>query len=268
MDTPLATPDFAAAEETPRVRLERHGAVSHLVLDRPPLNVLDLRMLAELDDVLAAISNDRTTKCLVLRGAGKAFCAGVDVADHTEDRVERMLELFHGAVRRLMALPFPVVAAVNGAALGGGCELLLACDVVLARDDARIGQPEIRLGVFPPVAAAVLPRLIGRQRALDLILTGRTLRAGEARELGLVTRVLAAESFEREVEEYAARLASHSGPVLRLAKRAVLEGAGLPVGDAVEHAERLYLRELVPLADAREGLRAFMEKRDPEWREA
>jgi cyclohexa-1,5-dienecarbonyl-CoA hydratase len=167
------------------------------VLDRPPLNVLNLPMLAELEKTCALLSNERSLKCVVLRGAGRAFCAGVDVADHTPDRVERMLELFHGAVRRLMALPCPVVAAVNGAALGGGCELLMACDVVLARDDARIGQPEIRLGAFPPVAAAVLPRLIGRQRALDLVLTGRTLSAEEAREMGLVTRVLAAETFER-----------------------------------------------------------------------
>jgi cyclohexa-1,5-dienecarbonyl-CoA hydratase len=269
MDTlaAAASPAAAPGEDPPFVRLEGEGAVVHLVLDRPPLNVLNLRMLAELEDVLARVSNERSLKCLVVRGAGRAFCAGVDVADHTDERVERMLELFHGAVRRLMALPCPVVAAVNGAALGGGCELLMACDVVLARDDARIGQPEIRLGAFPPVAAAVLPRLIGRQRALDLVLTGRTLGAEEAREMGLVTRVLAVETFEREVDEYAALLASRSGPVLRLAKRAVVEGEELPLQEAVGRAERLYLRELVPLEDAREGLRAFMEKRDPRWRE-
>lgn len=263
----LAPPPAARADGPTFVRVEGAGAVRHLVLDRPPLNVLNLRMLAELDDVLARLSNERSLKCLVIRGAGRAFCAGVDVADHTPERVERMLELFHGAVRRLMALPVPVVAAVNGAALGGGCELLMACDVVLARDDARIGQPEIRLGAFPPVAAAVLPRLVGRQQALDLVLTGRTLEAGEAREIGLVTRVLAVETFEREVDDYARLLASRSGPVLRLAKRAVLEGAELPLAVALARAERLYLRDLVPLEDAREGLRAFMEKRDPEWRE-
>jgi cyclohexa-1,5-dienecarbonyl-CoA hydratase len=256
-------------EDTPRyVRVEVDGPVAHLVMDRPPLNVLHLPMLAELEKACGRLSNERSLKCVVLRGAGRAFCAGVDVADHTPDRVQWMLELFHGAVRRLMSLPFPVVAAVNGAALGGGCELLMACDVVLACDDAKIGQPEIRLGAFPPVAAAVLPRLMGRQRALDLVLTGRTLSATEAWEIGLVTRVLAAETFDDDVAAYAALLASRSGPVLRLAKRAVLEGAELPLQEAVGRAERIYLDELMPLEDAHEGIRAFIEKRDPVWKEA
>jgi cyclohexa-1,5-dienecarbonyl-CoA hydratase len=263
-----APPPSAPAEGTRWVRLERSGPVIRLVLDRPPLNVLHLDMLAELEDALAALSNERSLKCLVLTGAGRAFCAGVDVADHTDERVGPMLARFHGAVGRLMALPFPVVAAVNGAALGGGCELLMACDVVLARADAKIGLPEIRLGAFPPVAAAVLPRLIGRQAALDLILTGRTLSAEEAREIGLATRVLAAETFDEDVAAYASLLAGHSGPFLRLAKRAAAEGAERPAGDAVAHAERIYLEELMGLEDAREGVRAFMEKREPAWKEA
>jgi cyclohexa-1,5-dienecarbonyl-CoA hydratase len=258
----------SSAEGSRCVRVERSGAVARLVLDRPPLNVLNLQMLAELEDAFTGLSNERSLKCVVVTGAGRAFCAGVDVADHTEDRVGRMLERFHGAVRRLMALPCPVVAAVNGAALGGGCELLMACDVVLARDDAKIGQPEIRLGAFPPVAAAVLPGLIGRQRTLDLILTGRTMTAEEAREIGLVTRVLAVETFEADVEAYAALLASRSGPVLRLAKRAVTETADLPLQEAVGRAERIYLEELMRLEDAHEGVLAFMEKRDPVWKEA
>jgi cyclohexa-1,5-dienecarbonyl-CoA hydratase len=270
MHTPSTTLSPAAPEERrgPGVRLEMRGRVGHLVLDRPPLNVLDLATLAELDDACAALSNERSLTCVVLRGAGRAFCAGVDVADHTDDRVDRMLELFHGAVRRLMALPCPVVAAVHGATLGGGCELMMACDMVLASENARIGQPEIRLGAFPPVAAAVLPRLIGRQRALDLILTGRVIGAGEAREMGLVTRVLPTAEFEAGVDAYARELASLSGPVLRLAKRAVLEGSEGTVAEAIGRAEWLYLRDLVPLEDAREGLRAFMEKRDPVWKEA
>jgi cyclohexa-1,5-dienecarbonyl-CoA hydratase len=266
----IAAPPAAAkgAEGTRFVRVERSGSLARLILDRPPLNVLNLEMLADLEDALATLSNERSLKCVLLTGAGRAFCAGVDVADHTEDRVRPMLERFHAAVRRMMALPCPVVAVVNGAALGGGCELLMACDVVLARDDARIGQPEIRLGAFPPVAAAVLPRLIGRQRTLDLILTGRTMTAEEAEEIGLVTRVFAMETFEAEVEAYAALLASRSGPVLRLAKRAVAETADLPVQEAIGCAERIYLEELMRLDDAHEGVLAFMQKRDPVWKEA
>jgi cyclohexa-1,5-dienecarbonyl-CoA hydratase len=258
----------SGARHAERVRVERRGAVAHLVLDRPPLNVLDLAMLEELDEALAGISNERSIKCVVVRGAGRAFCAGVDVADHTEDRVERMLELFHGVVLRMVTLPCPVVVAVHGAALGGGCELMLAGDVVLAGADARIGQPEIRLGAFPPFAAAVLPRIVGRQRALDLILSGRTLSAADAQAIGLVSRVFDPQDLEREVDAYATLLAAQSGPVLRLAKRAVLEGEDLPLAGAVERAERLYLDELVRLEDSREGLAAFLEKRVPAWKEA
>ena len=165
---------------TGTVRYSRDGGIGRLVIDRPPVNVLDLATLEASQAALAKAAADRKLKVLALSGAGRAFSAGVDVADHTADRVGRMIELFHGALRRLMALEVPVIAVVHGATLGGGCELALACDMVLARDDLRLGQPEIQLAVFPPFAAALLPRLIGRQRAMDLVLTGRPLRADEA----------------------------------------------------------------------------------------
>ncbi|MFQ5679471.1 MAG: enoyl-CoA hydratase/isomerase family protein [Gemmatimonadota bacterium] len=247
------------------VHLERGDRTARLVLDRPPLNVLDVPMLRELGGKLAEVAADPEVGVLVLTGAGRAFCAGVDVADHLPDRVGTTLELFHEAVRRLRELEMPVVAAVNGAALGGGCELLLACDVGLAREGAKLGQPEVRLGALPPAAAALLPRRVGYQRALELILTGRTLDAAEAERFGLVTRVLPADRFEGEVDRYVAGLASLSRPVLRLAKRAVLEGLELPWREALERAQGVYLEELAGLADAREGLAAFLEKREPVW---
>lgn len=250
-------------------RLERgeNGAV-RLVLDRPPLNVLHIPMLEELDRVLSDLSADPELKLLVLTGEGRAFCAGVDVADHTAERVEHMIAAFHGVVRRLLGLPCPVVAAVNGAALGGGCELVIACDLVIASDKARLGQPEIQLGVFPPVAAALLPRLIGLQGALDLILTGRVIGAAEAREIGLVGRVVPADGFDEAVQEYVDSLAGLSGPVLRLAKRTVVDGLAAPLTDAFDEAEERYLHELMDLQDPHEGLAAFMEKREPVWRNA
>jgi cyclohexa-1,5-dienecarbonyl-CoA hydratase len=162
----------------------------------------------------------------------------------------------------------PVVAAVNGAALGGGCELLLACDLVIASERAKLGQPEIRLGVFPPVAAALLPRLIGRQRALDLVLTGRVIAATEAQAIGLVGRVVPAEGFDEAVDEYVGSLSSLSRPVLRLTKRTVVEGMAESLWEAFDRAERRYLDELMELEDAHEGLAAFLEKREPVWRDA
>ncbi len=251
------------------LRLERgEDGVARLTLDRPPLNVLHIPMLRELDAALGEIAEDREAKLLLITGEGKAFCAGVDVADHTAERVEFMLETFHGALRRLLGLELPVVAAVNGAALGGGCELVLACDLVIASASAKLGQPEIQLGVFPPVAAALLPRLIGRQRALDLILTGRVIGAEEARDIGLVSRVAPADGFANAVEEYVGDLAALSRPVLRLTKSVTLEGMELPAAQALERAEAAYLNELMRLEDPHEGLAAFMEKREPVWKDA
>jgi len=254
------------ATATP-ARYTREGGIGRLVLDRPPVNVLNLGAMEALQSALAEAAADTGLTVLAVSGIGRAFSAGVDVADHTADRVGRMLALFHGAVRQLMALEAPVVALVHGAALGGGCELALACDMILARDDLKLGQPEIQLAVFPPVAAALLPRLIGRQRALDLILTGRTIGAAEALRLGLVSRVFSAAEFDAGTAAALAEMASRSGPALRLAKRAVLESEDLTFGPALQRAEDLYLNELMHLPDVHEGLAAFMEKRAPVWKE-
>lgn len=251
-----------------RVHLAATDGVATLTLDRPPLNVLDRAMLAELHAALAAIERRTELRALVITGAGKAFCAGVDVADHTADRIADALPAFHRIVGALLALDVPVIAAVNGAALGGGCEIALACDIVLARSDARIGLPEIQLGVFPPVAAALLPRLIGWQRAAECVLTGRTYTGEEARELGLVRHVHAPERFDAEVRAYAQRFAALSAPVLRIAKRALRDGAAVETMHGVGRAESLYLDALMRLPDAHEGIAAFLEHRHPVWSHA
>lgn len=260
MSAPPATREF--------LRVERDADVVRLVMDRPPLNVLHLPMLGELEEALAGVEADDEARVLVLAGAGKAFCAGVEVADHLPERVETTLARFGDVIRRLLDLPMPLVAAVHGAALGGGCELTLACDVVLARADLRLGVPEVRLGAIPPVAAALLPRLVGRQRALDLILSGRSLGAEEARSLGLATHVYPEDGFEAAVGGYLRGLAALSRPVLRLAKRAVTAGLEGSTEEALAGAEALYLREVARLSDAREGLAAFLEKREPVWSDA
>ena len=252
----------------PTVRCEVAGGVARITLDRPPLNVLNQAMLDDLATAIAAVRAGPPVKCLLLIGAGKAFCAGVDIADHTADRVEKMLHTFHDVIKALLACEAPVICAVQGAALGGGMELALACDVVLARDDAKFGQPEIKLGVFPPAAAVLLWRLVGRQRAMDLILSGRTMGAAEAHAIGMASHVYAADKFATEVNAYVSHLASLSAPVLRLAKRAVNDGLTSASGAALMHAERLYLRDLMELADPQEGLAAWAAKRAPVWKDA
>lgn len=251
------------------VRFDASEPVIRITLARPPLNILTTAMLEELAVALHAVATQRTAKLLLLTGEGdRAFCAGVDVGDHTPARVAGMMTAFERVIEALLALELPVVAGLNGGALGGGLELALACDLVLARDDAVVGLPEIRLGVFPPAAAVLLPRRVGRQRALDLILTGRTLRADEAHRLGLVTAVAPSADFAQVLEAYVGVLAGMSAPVLRLAKRAVVSSLESTEADALRHADRIYLEELMRLHDAHEGLAAFLEKRSPEWSDA
>jgi len=239
--------------------------VATLVLDRPPLNILDLETIARLDEALSSLDPD--LQLLFLRGAGpRGFSAGVAVQDHTPDRIARALAGLHGAIRRLDALPAVTVAAVHGHCLGGGMELALACDLVLATDDARFGQPEIDLGCFPPVAAALYPKLLGASRTLELLLTGRTMTCAEAESLGLVTWRVAEGGLDLGIARVIADLTAKSAAVTRLAKRAVRAGRDRSVPEALAETERLYLDDLVRSEDMHEGLAAFLEKRPPAWR--
>jgi cyclohexa-1,5-dienecarbonyl-CoA hydratase len=177
-----------------------------------------------------------------------------------------MLESFHAVFRTLEQMSKPALALVDGAALGGGCELVAACDIVIAASRAKFGQPEIKLGVFPPVAAVLLPRVVGERRAREWILTGEIFDAQEALRAGLVSHVVEAEQLESKLEEVLARLRELSAPALEMTRRAMDAGRGRPFLEALERAEDIYLNELMKTEDAQEGVQAFMEKRKPDWR--
>lgn len=247
------------------VQLEVADGVATITLDRPPLNILTLEVIDELSVALEAASERDYLKVAVLRAAGKAFCAGVDVADHIPERVDEMIRGFGRLFSQLRAFPTPTVAVVQGAALGGGMELALGCDLVLAGTSARFGQPEIKLGVFPPIAAALLPHLIGYQQAARLVLTGEIVSADEAARLGFVTFAVPDGELPARLEQILAGFHKLSGTVLGLAKGALLLGAEHGVMRAREPIEYLYLTDLMATSDAREGIRAFMEKRPPVW---
>jgi cyclohexa-1,5-dienecarbonyl-CoA hydratase len=249
------------------ITLEKSNNIARLTLNKPPLNVMDIAMMEELNAALASLRGDRASKVVVIAAAGKAFSAGVDIADHTKDRVDEMIKKFHAIFHTLWSLEQPVVAAVQGAALGGGCELAIACDFIVASEKAKFGQPEIKVGVFPPIAALVLPRLIARKKAYELVLTGETIDAREAERLGLVNAVAPVESFDAAVSAFVGKLTALSGAVLRLAKRAVQTGLDQGADAAFAEIERLYLRDLMATEDAVEGLAAFMEKRAAVWKE-
>lgn len=252
---------------TETLRLERDGRLATLILDRPPLNILDLATLRHLGALLDELTGDEELQLLVLRSASpRAFSAGVAVEDHVAERIPDMLGLFHGALERLRTLPALTLAAVQGHCLGGGLELAAACDLVLAADDARFGQPEVELGCFPPYAAALYPRRIGRGATLDLLVTGRQIDGREAARIGLVQRVAPTGQFEASLERLTGELLSASRPVARLIKRAVRAGEEGPHRQTVTECERLYLDELSKVEDMEEGLAAFREKRSPRWR--
>lgn len=260
-------PETAAATQETGVTLSRRHRVATLTLERPPLNVLDLATLADLGRAVESLAGDSGLQVLVVRGAGeRAFSAGVSVQDHTRDRIAAMLERFHGALVVLRELPAVTLAAVRGHCLGGGMELAAACDLVLAEEGARFGQPEVRLGCFPPFAAALLPARLGPGRTLELLATGRTLAAEEAYRLGLVTHLAPAGELEARLDELVADLTAASTPVLHLIKRAVRAGDHLGFPRALAETERLYTEELTVTEDMEEGLAAFLEKREPRWR--
>jgi cyclohexa-1,5-dienecarbonyl-CoA hydratase len=249
----------------PGVHVTVERGLARVELDRPPLNVLDLAAAAELADALEGVAARDDVSVIALAGRGRAFCAGVDVRDHLPDRGADMLRAFHRACVALLDAPQPTVAVVHGAALGGGCELTLVCDLVLASERATFGQPEIRLAVFPPLAAVALPRMIPLHHASDLLLTGRVAGATEAARMGLVNRVCAEAELGAAAEETLGALLALSPASLRLTKQAMLRARVRPTAQEIADAERFYVERLMNTPDAVEGLRAFMEKRTPVW---
>lgn len=247
------------------ISFETKNGASFLTLKRAPLNVLDISALTQLESALTGLSRDESIRVLVLKAEGKMFSAGVDVADHTPDKVGEMIPLFDRTCRALANFPAPTIAVVHGHALGGGCELVLCCDFAVMAEGAKIGQPEIQLAAIAPIAAMRLPQLVGYRNAADILFTGRTLTSDEALKMGLVNAVVPADRLEKWVEEKVAHLTSLSRAALTMTKRALHLGFGAWDASAAE-LERLYLDELMKTADAHEGLTAFMEKRAAVWK--
>jgi cyclohexa-1,5-dienecarbonyl-CoA hydratase len=248
------------------IQLDRDEGLAAIILNREPLNVLNMAMMREINQALDVLKTEQI-KILVFKARGKAFSAGVDVGEHLGDQVEEMIEVFHGIFRRMDALPAVSIASVQGAALGGGCELALYCDLVLASEKAKFGQPEIQVGVFPPIAALIFPRITGRKKALELILSGETIDAQEALNLGLINKVVPSESMEEELEKFCGKFLPSSGLVSTLTKKAFYAGLMDHPDLGLKAIEKIYLQELMKTRDAEEGLKAFLEKRKPVWRE-
>lgn len=243
------------------------GHVGRLVLKRPPVNILNIEMMREITDVLLGVQKSQGLRALVISAEGKFFSAGVDVGEHTKEKVREMISVFHGIFDNLNRINVPTIALVAGPALGGGCELALYCDMVLASERAKFGQPEIKVGVFPPIAAFLVPNIAPMKFSAEMLLTGETYLAAEMKAVGLVNRVFLEDKFQAESEAFIDKIISQSSVVLQLTKRALLAGHGKTYKEAMPTIEELYLNNLMSTEDASEGLAAFMEKRKPTWKD-
>jgi cyclohexa-1,5-dienecarbonyl-CoA hydratase len=237
-----------------------------ITLNRQPLNVLNIAMMEEINGVLGEWQGKKDLKAVLFNAKGKCFSAGVDVGEHMGDLAPKMIEAFHRIFRLMDRLGIPTIASVHNSCLGGGCELAIFCDLVLAGEGAKFGQPEIQVGVFPPIAAQIMPRIMGRKAAMDLILSGRIISASEALQLGLINKVVKDEELEKETEAFVKPYLRLSAEVLRQCKSAITAGLMDDLEPSLKRIEDIYLNGLMKTHDAQEGLKAFLEKRKPEWR--
>ena len=247
--------------------VERDGGVVRCTLDRPPLNLLEPDLIRALRDCFRTLADDPTVRVAVLSGRGRAFTAGMDVhvlAALDVARAKALITGLHDAIHAVHVAPFPVVAAVNGHALGAGFELMLACDLRVAARGATMGLPEVRVGVPSVIEAALLAPMVGPGRAAELLLCGESITADEALAWGMVNRVVAPAELDGAVDAMVGKILAGAPAAIRLQKELMVRWRSTDLATAVEYGVNAFAVSYAS-ADAREGLRAFLEKRPPRW---
>lgn len=247
------------------ILIKKEGSIGKIIFNNGSLNILNIAMMEQINEALDDFLEDDTLKVVVIGHHGKSFSAGVDVGEHMGDTVKKMMEVFHGMFKRLNRIKVPTVACVKGAALGGGCEVAAFCDIVLASEKAKFGNPEIKVGVFPPVSAVIFPFIIGEKKSFELLLQGEIINANESHRIGLVNHVFSLESFDQEVTTFLERFTKLSKVVLQYTKKSIKLSIDSDFDTKLDEVEAFYLNELMKTHDANEGLQAFIEKRAPKW---
>jgi len=237
-----------------------------ITFNRPFVNVLNISMMDEINDALNSLQGKKDLKVVLFNAKGKCFSAGVDVGEHMGDLAPKMIGTFHRIFRLMDKLGIPTVSSVFSSCLGGGCEVAVFSDLVIAGEGAKFGQPEIQVGVFPPIAAHIMPRIMGRKAAMDLILSGRVISAAEALQMGLINKVVKDQDPEKETEAFLKPYLGLSAEVLRQTKKAIAAGLHDDLEASLRPIEEIYLNKLMKSHDAQEGLKAFLEKRKPVWK--
>jgi len=249
-----------------RISFHMEPPIARIVLNNPPVNVIDIPMMDELAEALNEIETRPDIAILIISGSQRAFSAGVDVAAHTPDKVEQMLNKFHGVIRALVGSKKVSIAAVHGICLGGGAELAMVCDLAYTSELATWGFPEIKLGCYPPVAVTALAALVGQKHAADLVLTGRSITGREAASIGLANSVMPEVDLEHVVQDAVQHLSQLSPAVLAITKKAVYAWDAIHFDKGLARAEKIYLDDLMRTEDSQEGIHAFLEKRSPVWK--
>lgn len=245
--------------------VEKTNNIGKIIFNNGPLNILTIGMMAQINEALERFLEDDSLKLVIFDHNGKAFSVGVDVGDHMGDRAPKMIKEFHGIFRKLNKLKCPTIASIKGAALGGGCEIAIFCDIVLTSEKAKFGQPEIKVGVFPPIAVIAFPQIIGNKKAFELIMLGEIIDAEEALRIGISNHIFPIESYEQNFTEFIESFNDISTIILQYTKKAYNKALGIDFETKLDEIEEFYLKELMSTHDANEGLQAFLEKRSPNW---
>jgi cyclohexa-1,5-dienecarbonyl-CoA hydratase len=252
--------------ELKHLKIEKTDGVARITFARPKHNVLDIEMMNELIGELEVLIADDDLKCFVIYGNGPSWCAGVEVADHKPEMAEDMITTFNRIFELLDKLEVPTIAAVHGACLGGGMEVAIACDIIVAAKSALFGQPEIKLGFVPPYAAIRLPHLVGPSKAIEVCTTGKRYTAEEARAMGMVAYAVEDDQFSEAVDKVIKEIQTNSPLIIRLNKRAVKQHLGMAFPQALQSVSDLFLNTLMKTEDVLEGIASFEEKRRPVWK--
>ncbi|HLJ86429.1 MAG TPA: enoyl-CoA hydratase-related protein [Candidatus Angelobacter sp.] len=268
-----ATSRFSRTDETQSlagnfkfILFDKSNDIARLTLNHPPHNVLTVPMMKEMAEAIESLNGRGDIKAILMQSSQAAFSAGISLEDSRPDRVFQTLDAFTRVFQAMVDISKPVIVVVNGPAIGAGSELVGFGDVVIATPKAKFAQPEVKLGVFPPFAAVMLPQIVGHQKAYELILTGEALSAEEAQRFGFVNKLVPEAELKTHVEALLSRISEFSGPVLEVTKRVINGSIGLPLKTAMQKSHDLYLNELMNLEDVQEGLRAVIEKRKPVWK--
>ena len=237
-----------------------------IFLNRPPLNAFNADMVEEINRALAELLYRTDLKVVVFLTTGKNFCGGIDAEDFSDDRSYQLIEAMGRMFEQMQTLNVPVLSLVPGLAMGAGFELVMFSDLAIATESAKFGLPDIQLGLIPAFACNILQKIIPPKKAAELIFTASTISSREAQEYGLINQIVPDDKLAEQAAVLVRKLLQYSAPVLQLAKKCMIQVQGKPLEESIRTIEEIYLNELLALDDAREGIKAFVEKRKPVWK--